>query len=136
MTGLAFSPDDDSGGRRLAVAQTDGIVYVYRLGERKSICNKFQVVASLSRAEAKRDASGANGAPVTCLAWSASQVRTSFAHGVCNRIASASTTQNTSSLSRTPSSLVWRTDTSLRGTAAPTRPPPCTRPSRGPQPWP
>ncbi|KAI9178878.1 hypothetical protein H9P43_005540 [Blastocladiella emersonii ATCC 22665] len=41
VTGLAFSPDST----KLAVAQSDGGVFVYRLGlewgEKKSICNKF-----------------------------------------------------------------------------------------------
>jgi len=38
---MAFSPDSD----KLAIAQSDNVVYVYKLGtewkERKSICNKF-----------------------------------------------------------------------------------------------
>lgn len=38
---MAFSPDS----MRLAIAQSDNIVFVYKLGtdwgERKSICNKF-----------------------------------------------------------------------------------------------
>jgi len=41
ITGMVFSPDDV----KLAIAQTDDIVYVYRLGlewgEKKIICNKF-----------------------------------------------------------------------------------------------
>ncbi|KAL9645308.1 hypothetical protein ABK040_002508 [Willaertia magna] len=41
ITGMVFSPDDI----KLAIAQTDEIVYVYRLGlewgEKKIICNKF-----------------------------------------------------------------------------------------------
>lgn len=41
MCGLAFSPDST----KLAVAQSDCVVYVYKLGldwgEKKSICNKF-----------------------------------------------------------------------------------------------
>lgn len=42
VRGMAFSPDST----KLAVAQSDNIVFVYRLGaewgEKKSICNKFQ----------------------------------------------------------------------------------------------
>ena len=38
---MAFSPD----GAKLAVAQSDNIIFVYKLGsgwgEKKSICNKF-----------------------------------------------------------------------------------------------
>lgn len=49
---MGFSPDST----KLAVAQTDGIVYVYKLGlkwgEKKSICNKFPVTSA-----------------VTCLVW-------------------------------------------------------------------
>jgi intraflagellar transport protein 172 len=49
---MAFSPDST----KLAVAQTDGIVFVYKLGlkwgEKKSICNKFPL-----------------SSPVTCLVW-------------------------------------------------------------------
>lgn len=49
---LAFSPDSI----RLAVAQSDNIVFVYKLGiewgERKSICNKFQ-----------------QSSAVTCMVW-------------------------------------------------------------------
>ncbi|KAF0975063.1 hypothetical protein FDP41_005816 [Naegleria fowleri] len=41
ITGMVFSPDDV----KLAIAQTDDIVYIYRLGlewgEKKIICNKF-----------------------------------------------------------------------------------------------
>lgn len=41
ICGLAFSPDST----KLAVAQSDCVVYVYKLGlewgEKKSICNKF-----------------------------------------------------------------------------------------------
>ncbi|KAF8062969.1 IFT172 [Scenedesmus sp. PABB004] len=52
VTGMAFAPDSC----KLAVAQSDSIVFVYRLGadwsEKKSICNKF-----------------AQAAPVTCVAW-------------------------------------------------------------------
>eukprot|EP01028_Stygiella_incarcerata_P009695 TRINITY_DN4643_c0_g1_i1.p1 TRINITY_DN4643_c0_g1~~TRINITY_DN4643_c0_g1_i1.p1 ORF type:complete len:1792 (-),score=469.38 TRINITY_DN4643_c0_g1_i1:1897-7272(-) len=47
IRGLAFSPDST----KLAVAQSDNIVFVYKLGlewgERKSICNKFQVPSSV-----------------------------------------------------------------------------------------
>jgi intraflagellar transport protein 172 len=50
---MAFSSDSS----RLAIAQTDAIVFVYKLGvewgEKKSICNKFPQTS-----------------PVTCLAWS------------------------------------------------------------------
>jgi intraflagellar transport protein 172 len=49
---MAFSPDSS----RLAIAQSDNIVFVYKLGlkwgEKKSICNKFPQTAS-----------------VTCLCW-------------------------------------------------------------------
>ena len=49
---MAFSPDS----MRLAIAQSDNIVFVYKLGtdwgERKSICNKFPQNSS-----------------VTCLCW-------------------------------------------------------------------
>lgn len=52
VRGMAFSPDSS----KLAIAQSDAIVFVYRLGvewgEKKSICNKFQV-----------------SAPVTSIAW-------------------------------------------------------------------
>lgn len=52
IRGLAFSPDST----RLAVAQSDNIVFVYKLGEgwneKKVICNKFPQPAS-----------------VTCLVW-------------------------------------------------------------------
>lgn len=76
VTGLAFCPAD---GQKLAVAQTDGIVYVYRLGgERKSICNKFLsggwTGAAVEEEKTEGDGSGV-GAPVTCLAWPASHVR-------------------------------------------------------------
>jgi intraflagellar transport protein 172 len=42
VTGIAFSPDNT----KLAVAQSDNIVYVYKLGleigkDKKTICNKF-----------------------------------------------------------------------------------------------
>ena len=50
--GLAFSPESN----RLAVAQTDNIVFVYKIGddfgEKKVICNKFIQTSA-----------------VTCLAW-------------------------------------------------------------------
>ena len=49
---MAFSPNSD----KLAIAQTDNMVFVYKLGtewgEKKSICNKFQ-----------------HSSPVTCLVW-------------------------------------------------------------------
>jgi len=49
---IEFSPD----GTKLAVAQSDNIVFVYKLGtdwkDKKSICNKFQQTSS-----------------VTCLTW-------------------------------------------------------------------
>eukprot|EP00906_Rhabdomonas_costata_P036994 RCo051951 len=52
IRGLQFSPDST----KLAVAQSDNIVYVYKLGlewgEKKSICNKLQL-----------------SCPVTCLEW-------------------------------------------------------------------
>lgn len=52
IRGLAFSPDST----KLAVAQSDNIVFVYRLGlewgEKKSICNKFLQTT-----------------PITCLVW-------------------------------------------------------------------
>ena len=45
---MAFSPDST----KLALAQSDNIVFVYRLGtewgEKKSICNKFQQPASIT----------------------------------------------------------------------------------------
>ena len=45
---MAFSPDST----KLALAQSDNIVFVYRLGlewgEKKSICNKFQQAASVT----------------------------------------------------------------------------------------
>lgn len=45
---IAFSPDST----RLAVAQSDNIVYVYKLGgtwnDKKVICNKFPQTASLT----------------------------------------------------------------------------------------
>lgn len=45
---MAFSPDST----KLALAQSDNIVFVYRLGldwgEKKSICNKFQQSASVT----------------------------------------------------------------------------------------
>jgi len=53
VTGMAFSPDST----RLAVAQSDNIVFIYKLGlewgEKKSICNKFLQ----------------SNAGVTCLTW-------------------------------------------------------------------
>jgi len=52
VKGMAFSPDST----KLAIAQSDNIVFVYKLGEewgdKKSICNKFPMSGS-----------------VTCLAW-------------------------------------------------------------------
>lgn len=79
MTGLAFSPGTDNGGgsRMLAVAQTDGIVYVYRLsGERKSICKKFPSPLPDGQEEVKEGATGvAGGVPVTCIVWPSSHVR-------------------------------------------------------------
>lgn len=49
---VAFSPDSE----KIAVAQSDNIVYVYKIGrewgEKKSICNKFPTSSS-----------------VTCLTW-------------------------------------------------------------------
>ncbi|EAL39797.1 AGAP005330-PA [Anopheles gambiae str. PEST] len=52
IRGITFSPDSS----RLAVAQSDSIVYVYKLGEqwneKKVICNKFP-----------------QGAAVTCISW-------------------------------------------------------------------
>ena len=49
---LAFSPDS----MKLAVAQSDNIVFVYRLGsewgDKKAICNKFEFNSS-----------------VTCMVW-------------------------------------------------------------------
>jgi intraflagellar transport protein 172 len=57
VKGMSFSPDSN----RLAVGQTDNIVFVYRTGdgwgEKKVICNKF-----------------AQSASVTCLAWPAEAV--------------------------------------------------------------
>ena len=54
MTGLAWSPDST----KLAVAQSDNIVFVYKLGlewtDKKSICNKFP-----------------QSSAVTCCAWPA-----------------------------------------------------------------
>lgn len=51
---MAFSPDSS----RLAIAQSDSIVFVYKLGldwgDKKSICNKFPA-----------------SAPVTALEWPA-----------------------------------------------------------------
>lgn len=48
IRGLAFSPDST----RLAVAQSDNIVYVYKLGEnwndKKVICNKFPQPSAVS----------------------------------------------------------------------------------------
>lgn len=45
---MAFSPDST----KLALAQSDNVVFVYRLGldwgEKKSICNKFQQSASVT----------------------------------------------------------------------------------------
>ena len=52
MKGLEFSPDST----RLAVGQTDNIVFVYKVGEdwgeKKVICNKFVQTSA-----------------VTCLCW-------------------------------------------------------------------
>ena len=52
MTGLAWSPDST----KLAVAQSDNIIYVYKVGEtwgeKKVICNKFVQQSS-----------------VTCICW-------------------------------------------------------------------
>jgi intraflagellar transport protein 172 len=52
IRGMAFAPDST----KLAIAQSDGIVFVYRLGlewgDKKSICNKFPQASS-----------------VTCLCW-------------------------------------------------------------------
>lgn len=49
---MVFSPQSD----KLAIAQSDNMVFVYKLGtewgDKKSICNKFQ-----------------HSSPVTCLAW-------------------------------------------------------------------
>jgi intraflagellar transport protein 172 len=54
---LAFCPDNT----KLAIAQSDNIVFVYKLGtdwgERKSICNKFQTTSS-----------------VTCMTWPTNRV--------------------------------------------------------------
>jgi intraflagellar transport protein 172 len=48
VTQLAFSPQSD----RLAIAQSDNMVFVYKIGidwgEKKSICNKFQHSSSIS----------------------------------------------------------------------------------------
>lgn len=48
IRGVSFSPDST----RLAVAQSDNIVYVYKLGEtwneKKVICNKFAQPASVT----------------------------------------------------------------------------------------
>ncbi|ORZ40210.1 intraflagellar transport protein [Catenaria anguillulae PL171] len=59
ITGLAFSPDST----KLAVAQSEGSVFVYRIGaewgEKKSICNKF-----------------IHSSQVTCMTWPKEQ------HGV------------------------------------------------------
>eukprot|EP01105_Mastigella_eilhardi_P013040 TRINITY_DN2967_c0_g1_i2.p1 TRINITY_DN2967_c0_g1~~TRINITY_DN2967_c0_g1_i2.p1 ORF type:complete len:926 (-),score=269.09 TRINITY_DN2967_c0_g1_i2:2602-5379(-) len=49
---IMFSPDNN----RLAVAQTDNILFVYKFGEKKTICNKFVVQS-----------------PVTAIAWGARQ---------------------------------------------------------------
>jgi intraflagellar transport protein 172 len=55
---MAFSPDST----KLAIAQSDNIVFVYKLGldwgDKKSICNKF-----------------AQSSPITCLIWPVAQVR-------------------------------------------------------------
>ncbi|KAL3276031.1 hypothetical protein HHI36_020760 [Cryptolaemus montrouzieri] len=52
VKGIAFSPDST----KLAIAQTDNIVYIYKIGEnwgdKKAICNKFP-----------------QSSPVTCLTW-------------------------------------------------------------------
>jgi intraflagellar transport protein 172 len=49
---MAFSPDN----QKLAIAQSDNIVFIYKLGlewgEKKSICNKF-----------------AQNSAVTCMVW-------------------------------------------------------------------
>jgi intraflagellar transport protein 172 len=53
ISGIAYSPDST----KLAVAQSDGAVFVYKLGaewgEKKSICNKFLI----------------SNTEVTCLVW-------------------------------------------------------------------
>jgi intraflagellar transport protein 172 len=53
---MAFSPDSS----KLAIAQSDNIVFVYKLGvdwgEKKSICNKFL-----------------QSSPITCLCWPLNQ---------------------------------------------------------------
>lgn len=45
---MAFSPQSD----KLAIAQSDNMVFVYKIGlewgEKKSICNKFQHSSSIS----------------------------------------------------------------------------------------
>jgi intraflagellar transport protein 172 len=52
VRGMAWSPDSS----KLAIAQSDNIVFVYKLGhewgDKKSICNKFQQASS-----------------VTCICW-------------------------------------------------------------------
>ncbi|KAL3699734.1 hypothetical protein R1sor_017756 [Riccia sorocarpa] len=48
ITGMVFSPDST----RLAIAQSDEIIYVYKLGaewgDKKTICNKLQQMASIT----------------------------------------------------------------------------------------
>ena len=48
IRGLEFSPDS----QKIAVAQSDNIVFVYKVGlewgEKKAICNKFPVSASVT----------------------------------------------------------------------------------------
>ncbi len=54
---MQFSPDST----KLAIAQSDNIVFVYKLGvdwgEKKSICNKFH-----------------QSSPITCLTWPLAQM--------------------------------------------------------------
>ncbi|KAF4675176.1 hypothetical protein FOL47_008183 [Perkinsus chesapeaki] len=56
VTSMSFSPD----GTRIAIGQSDSIVYVYKIGaswgDKKSICNKWPQTS-----------------PVTCLSWPSSQ---------------------------------------------------------------
>jgi intraflagellar transport protein 172 len=53
---MAFSPDST----KLAIAQSDNIVFIYKLGldwgEKKTICNKFH-----------------QSSPITCLVWPVNQ---------------------------------------------------------------
>ncbi|KAL7748888.1 hypothetical protein RI367_005801 [Sorochytrium milnesiophthora] len=81
VTALAFSPDST----KLAVAQSDGAVFVYKLGlewgEKKSICNKFinsssassssgsQSSLPTSAAAASAAAASSDQAEVTTLIW-------------------------------------------------------------------